>query len=369
MKNLVWLIFIVSVVACTSSQSQEGVRLSGELEDFSAGSVVYIERLSEAGSLKEDSVKVDSDGKFLAYVNISEPSFYRVNFNNRQIITLILTGDEDEVVVNADGNDPRGFSEVSGSYDTEFKNQMDLVMQGYQQDRAAYQNQQLQARNSGDVEAFNTASQSMMELGIVTEKELKKLIWESSSSLAAVYGLQMIDVNTNHSFVDSVALKLKASLPNNFYVQNLLAQMETRRTLAIGAEAPDIALPNPDGEIVSLSSLKGKYVLIDFWAAWCGPCRRENPNVVRVYNEYGGERFEILGVSLDKTRNAWLKAIEQDGLPWLHISDLKFWNSAAAKTYQISAIPATYLIDPEGKIIAKNLRGASLEAKLREIFL
>ncbi|MEO1255597.1 MAG: TlpA disulfide reductase family protein, partial [Bacteroidota bacterium] len=138
--------------------------------------------------------------------------------------------------------------------------------------------------------------------------------------------------------------------------------------LAIGKTAPEISLQNPQGEEISLSSLRGNYVLVDFWAAWCRPCRAENPNLVRAYQKYQDENFEIMQVSLDRTRDKWLTAIQQDGLPWIHVSDLKFWRSQAALDYQVSAIPASFLIDPEGKIIAKNLRGVLLEAKLKEIF-
>lgn len=366
MRQSIWITAIFFCLSCSSTQ--EGVKLTGSLENYVEGSYVYLERITENGAVTEDSVKIKGDGSFLAYLTIQEPSFYRVNLNDRQILTLVLTGEEAEVTVNADGSDPRGFSEISGSYDTEFKNQMDIVMQGYQQERGRYQQQQLQARNNGDAQAFSIAAQGMMQLGRVTEKELKQLIWEATPSLAAVYGLQMIDAKTNVLFIDSVTQKLSQTMPNNFYVQNLIAQVESQKTLIVGAEAPEIALPNPDGEVVSLSSLRGKYVLIDFWAAWCKPCRAENPNVVRMYNKYSDKNFEILGVSLDRTREAWLRAIEQDGLPWLHISDIKFWQSAAAQTYQVSAIPATFLIGPDGKIIAKNLRGRSLEAKLQEIF-
>jgi peroxiredoxin len=137
--------------------------------------------------------------------------------------------------------------------------------------------------------------------------------------------------------------------------------------LKIGQQAPDIALPDKDGNVLTLSSLRGNYVLVDFWASWCGPCRFENPNVVRLYQKYNEKGFDVYSVSLDADRSKWLNAIEADGMNWSHVSDLKKWESSVVSLYKIDAIPMTFLLDKNGVIIEKNLRGTDLETKLASI--
>jgi len=147
-------------------------------------------------------------------------------------------------------------------------------------------------------------------------------------------------------------------------------RMPKLKAIALGAIAPEFAEADTSGKMVSLSSFRGKYVLIDFWASWCGPCRHENPNVVKAFNRFRGQKFSILGVSLDRpgAKDKWLAAIHKDGLTWTHVSDLKFWDSEAAALYAVRGIPQNFLLDPDGKIVAKNLRGDDLENKLEEIF-
>ncbi len=150
----------------------------------------------------------------------------------------------------------------------------------------------------------------------------------------------------------------------------LKKQLDALRVTSVGSVAPDFIQNDVNGAPVKLSSFRGKYVLLDFWASWCGPCRQENPNVVRNYNKYKAKNFTVLGVSLDKadSKSAWLTAIKTDGLDWTQVSDLKYWNNEAAALYSVTSIPQNYLIGPDGKIIAKNLRGEDLDAKLQELF-
>ena len=173
---------------------------------------------------------------------------------------------------------------------------------------------------------------------------------------------------SSDEFVDSVATVIDQNMPDYKIKKDFIDQINILRKVAVGAYAPEIELPDPEGKLIKLTSLRGKYVLLDFWASWCGPCRVENPNIVEAYKRFNKNGFEVFGVSLDRDSEAWLRAIKDDGLIWTHVSDLKFYSSQAALDYNIQAIPAAFLLDPEGKIIAKNLRAEQLVEKLEEIF-
>ncbi len=358
----------LSVFVLVGCEEKEGVPVEGSVENKVEGELVTLEKYDSQSITVVDTIEVAEDGTFEFRIVQERPSFYRLNFYKRQYVNLIVNGDEEEITLKVDGNDPQDVPEITGSKDTDyFANLVEVV--GFQNQQLQEINQQaIQARMSGETETVQELSQEYYDKYSYYQQEKKEMIWKMVPSLAAYYALPALDQEQFFSFYDSVSQEFQKVRPDHPTTLELANRVNSVRSLAVGSAAPEISLPNPSGEVITLSSLKGNYVLIDFWAAWCRPCRAENPNVVRLYKEYQDKNFEILGVSLDRTKEAWVKAIEQDGLIWKHVSDLQYFNSAAAETYQINAIPATYLIDPEGRIIAKNLRGPSLEAKLKEIF-
>jgi peroxiredoxin len=180
--------------------------------------------------------------------------------------------------------------------------------------------------------------------------------------------LQPSDVAKVQPLFDLLPENLRTSPSGKGFQQQLDNLVTFDQNVAIGKEAPDFTQNDTSGHPVTLSSFRGKYVLLDFWASWCGPCRQENPNVVAVYHKYHDKGFEIIGVSLDQQGEAWKKAINADQLSWIHVSDLKYWNNALVKLYGIRGVPQNFLIDPQGKIIARGLRGDDLESKLAGIY-
>ncbi|MGQ9864098.1 MAG: peroxiredoxin family protein [Bacteroidia bacterium] len=189
---------------------------------------------------------------------------------------------------------------------------------------------------------------------------MQKAYWLSIIEASQQYGLEDILYQAGKEYVER--------FPTDPINEQIRAFLKKYESYGVGALAPEIALPSPEGKILKLTDLRGKWVLIDFWASWCRPCRVENPFVVQLYKKYKDRGFEIFGVSLDVDKNAWLQAIQKDGITWLQVSDLKGWQSGAAQTYGVNAIPATVLINPEGKIIARNLRGMRLQKQLESLF-
>ena len=375
MRIAVFLVSALVFIGCTSNRQQPGkesksITVSGKVGFPQQGKITIME-LTNSGKPWQDTIQLKSNYTFSKKLDLKGPGYYRINFYNMQTVDLILSSTN--VEVNVDGNNRAGFSEVKGSPEIEFIRKVNAMQQGVMATPEATKlSQEFQtAQQAGDQQKMLDLQMQYQVLAEKVKVQIAELIKKEPASLGVINLLMDGQTLDRDKYFDAylvTAEKVKKAWPNSQVVKDFVDMVDKNKTLAIGQVAPEIALPDPSGKIVKLSSLRGKYVLIDFWAKWCGPCRRENPNVVRAYQTYKDKGFEVFGVSLDRSKEDWVKAIQEDNLTWTHVSDLKYFQSEAAVLYNIQSIPFSVLIDPNGVIIAKSLRDQALHKKLAEIF-
>lgn len=343
----------------------EKVVITGNLQNVPQG-VVVLSQFTDSRPKVLDTLEIKSNGDFsFEFDSISAPTFYELNLYGQRVVKLALFTEDVDVKFNF--SDPTSL-QIEGSKDSKEMLKLEKLMEEYQVKVNQLNERYYEAMSKNDAPVIQQIQVDAMTLESQQVVSVKEMIESMGNSFASLAAIGLLNPQNDFPFIDALVTELNDNYPGSPAILQMKQQLDELRALAVGQEAPDIVLPDPSGKSTKLSDLRGKYVLIDFWAAWCKPCRQENPNVVRLYTQYNSKGFEVFGVSLDRSREDWIKAIADDRLNWTQVSDLLYFNSAAAELYQIQAIPATYLIDPDGKIIAKDLRGPSLEAKLAELF-
>ncbi|WP_417266318.1 TlpA family protein disulfide reductase [Brumimicrobium sp.] len=343
--------------------------LKGQIFNTDSDTLKLLQNNGE-NNLEIAVVEMDEKGFFEKSITLKDKDYYVLSLEDGQSINIIVEG-SDTIKVYGDGSNLFYHTNIINSASSTALLEFLRVSAQYRA-KLDSANRYLQA-NQDKKKEIQQQFQSTYQQFI---SQRTQFINNNNSSPALVGALSTVNIDQEFEIYEQLVQSLEKGFGESPTVQRIIkeygvnkAQMLARLPIAPGDMAKEIALPNPEGDTLRLSDYRGKVVLIDFWAAWCGPCRRENPNVVNLYKAYHDQGFEVFSVSLDKTKEKWVQAIEQDELLWeAHVSDLKFWQSSAAKDYKVSSIPFTVLIDREGKVIGTNLRGQELANTLKELF-
>lgn len=381
MKKLFLLLTATTTFVSCNKVGENEFLITGNIENAKNGQTVILEKQDEKGQLVPvDTVKIEN-GKFELKGNVTEPSFHLLQIQDKEgKIPFILENGEIKVIVDKDSIHK---SKISGTYNNDefskFNIEMVKVQKEFQKKMMAFQQANMQKMQSAQQKKDTLAINQLMKEYQKIEKEGAKFyINYAESHPKAFISSVILDGMLNGPETDVEKIKkiynnLEESLKNTKIGKSVKSKLDKLNAPSllnspeVGNVAPDFKAPNPEGKVISLKESLGKVTIIDFWASWCGPCRAENPNVVALYKEFHSKGLNIIGVSLDEDKDKWKAAISKDHLMWTQISNLKEWDEPIASLYNVKSIPATFILDAKGTIVAKDLRGEELKAKIQSL--
>jgi len=381
MKNILLLLSIIAInlSSCTKSVN-DTYHLSGKIQGLNNEELI-LEFVNFKENVAIDTTSTDAEGNYVFEGKVAEPGFYRITAKDK---FWMLRLDNETVVYNVEYTDDllKTAEVLESEKAAEFQDAINFFIEkqaAMNEISTEYQTKSMAQASATELKAIEDKYAAFQKQ---LNQELKEKINLTTDPIVGFYYLSALQGPDDFDFLKEKIDAYEVEMPNSTYIAQYREQIKAKEDqlaqqaameaasnkLAVGSVAPDFTQKMPSGKDLSLSDLRGKVVLIDFWASWCKPCRIENPNIVKAYNAYKDKGFTVLGVSLDKDRQSWINAIAQDGLVWeTHVSDLQFWNNAAAQEYGVQSIPAAFLVDQNGIIVGKNLRGKDLEDKLKEI--
>ncbi|MFO8055312.1 MAG: TlpA disulfide reductase family protein [Bacteroidales bacterium] len=363
------VLFLLFMAFSGYGQQKYNLEISAEAVGLKDSSTFRLMRVGEKGMNPVDEAEAIPGEPFRLQTRIEGSGFYQITLSQDKYIVLVTEPGEQiqlqfelEAInkVKVKGSPAtRLFYDILPGYTAlqEQKDSLENVYSAMEQRGKTPTKEEQEAL----VESYREAESGQEEI-------IATIIKEHPAKLTGLMFVEILDMEEHFEILKAYASRLHKEYPENSFVDHFHNRIRKAEKTAIGATAPDIELPDPDNNPLALSDIEGKVVMIDFWASWCSYCRKENPQKAKLYQKYKDEGFNIYGVSLDKNRENWLKAINDDSLTWNHVSELNGWETKAKDIYNVSSVPYTILINEEGKIIAKGLRGDELKEKLRELF-